>query len=95
MEAASGFDAFQLISSTPVRAIVSDVRMANGSGIELLEAVKKHYPSVPMILVSGYHDFTEKDAKRMGAAGMLAKPFDTPELLSLLRSSLDAMPKPA
>lgn len=88
-DANSGFDAFRMLSSEPIRAVVSDVRMANGNGLELLDAMRKHYPSIPVIFISGYDDLSQEDARRRGAYGFITKPFDTPALVSLVKSSID------
>lgn len=87
-QASSGFDAFQILSSEPVKAVVSDIRMANGNGLELLGAMRKHYPSIPVIFITGYDDVSVEDAKRLGATGLVNKPFDTTHLISLLKESL-------
>jgi CheY-like chemotaxis protein/DNA-binding XRE family transcriptional regulator len=87
-QASSGFDAFQILSSQPVKVVVSDIRMANGNGIELLGAMRKHFPSIPLIFMSGYDDVTLEDARRLGATGLLSKPFDTGNFISVIKTSL-------
>jgi CheY-like chemotaxis protein/DNA-binding XRE family transcriptional regulator len=89
-QASSGFDAFQILSQEPVRAVVSDIRMANGNGIELLGAMRKHFPTIPLIFITGYDDVTQEDAKRLGATGLISKPFDSGNFISLVKTSIEA-----
>ena len=69
--------------------MADDIRMANGNGLELLGAMRKHFPSIPLIFITGYDDVTMEDARRLGATGVVNKPFDTTQLLSLLKTSID------
>jgi CheY-like chemotaxis protein/DNA-binding XRE family transcriptional regulator len=85
-QAHCGFDAFWVVASESIDAVVTDVRMANGNGLELLEALQKHYPRVPVVFITGYDDVSPEDARRRGAVGLIPKPFDTQRLVSLLNA---------
>jgi FixJ family two-component response regulator len=57
-------------------AAVLDVRMPGVSGLEVLAALQKRGPSVPVILTSAFADETlSEDAARLGAVVLLSKPF--------------------
>lgn len=86
----SGFDAFRLVSREPVRAVVSDIRMPNGNGLELLGAMKKHSPDIPVIIMTGYDDLTIEDARRLGASGLVIKPFESERLVGVVRDLVEA-----
>lgn len=65
--------------------IISDIKMPEMNGIELLREVNKIKPHLPVIVVSGY--VTKDaclDAMACGVSGVLEKPFDTAQLLSML-----------
>lgn len=87
--ASCGFDAFWIVSNEAVRAVVSDIRMANGNGIELCDAMRRHFPDVPLLFMTGFDDVTAEEAKRRGAKGILSKPFEMSELLSLMKSTVE------
>ena len=55
LEADGGNRAFQIVQSLSgqIDLIISDIRMPDGDGLTFAEAVKKAFPSVPIILVSG------------------------------------------
>ncbi len=69
LQASCGFEAIRIVASEPVDAVVSDIRMANGNGLELLDAMRKHYPKVPVFFLTGYDDLTPEDAIARGATG--------------------------
>jgi len=56
LEAEDGAHALQIVQELAggVDLIVSDIQMPNGAGLSFAQAVKKSFPSVPVILVSGY-----------------------------------------
>jgi len=61
--------------------LIVDVVMPGISGIEVLEAVKKVQPSLPVIVLSAIGQIkTVVDAMKMGAADFLVKPFEEAEL---------------
>src|SRR6185437_4166005 len=87
LEAPSGHAAFDLIQAKPIGLIVSDVRMPDGDGIELLDRVKENNKALPFIFVSGFADLTLEDAYDKGAAGMIAKPFERATLFATVEKS--------
>jgi EAL domain-containing protein (putative c-di-GMP-specific phosphodiesterase class I) len=79
--ARSGADAKRTLSSQKFDAIVSDISMPGMSGIELLEAIRRHDLDVPVILVTGEPELaTAVRAVEHGALRYLEKPV-SPELL--------------
>jgi CheY-like chemotaxis protein len=88
LTATSGFDALQVIATNKVTVVISDVRMANGNGLELLAAVRKHYPKLPVFLITGYDDLSSEDALRQGAKELFNKPFDIRRLISTVKTTI-------
>ena len=66
--------------------LITDVRLPDISGIELLEKVKAQLPSLQVIVMTGYGSIKDAvEAMRKGAATYLAKPFEPEELFLHLR----------
>jgi CheY-like chemotaxis protein len=61
--------------------VVADVRMPKLSGLGVLEQLKRAQVRVPFIIITGFApQSVTVVAKRMGAVGVLAKPFDIDDL---------------
>ena len=72
------------------QVLVSDIRMPGGSGLELLAQVKQHLPGLPVIVMTAYSDLDSAvSAFQGGAFEYLAKPFDVPKAVELIRRAVD------
>ena len=90
IEASSGKRALELLEDNRADMIISDIQMPEGSGRELLEAVKAKYPDLPFFLISGYMgDCTNEDLIQSGADGLIAKPFKYAEIIAAVREGLE------
>lgn len=70
--------------------IISDVRMPNCDGFEFLDRVmKSEYRDVPFVIMTGYSERTEEEAKAHGAVFYLPKPFDIKTLRSMIKQFID------
>jgi len=88
LEAESGDAAFQLICKNDFDVVVSDVRMPNGNGVELLTRISQMTKRKPMVfLVSGYSEISLEEARKLGARDLLNKPVDYDKLCQAIISS--------
>ena len=70
-------------------AYLLDMKLPDGSGIDLLKAVKQNGTSAPAIMISGHGTIADAvEATRAGAFDFLEKPLDTDRLLITLRNAL-------
>ena len=66
--------------------LLSDIRMPDVSGIELLREFKKLAPEVPVVMMTAHADLENAVSTfQEGAAEYIAKPFDTEELIALIK----------
>lgn len=80
--ASAGAEAFDIVSRMKVDAVVSDIRMAGGSGIEFLDKSKAFDTIRPVvILISGFSDISPEDAYERGAEALFIKPFSLETLV--------------
>ena len=72
------------------RVLISDIRMPDMSGIELLAYVKELYAHIPVIIMTAYSDLDSTvSAFQEGAFEYIAKPFDLNAMLELVRRGID------
>lgn len=82
--AASGKEAFEILSSQTFSAVVSDILMPDGSGTWLAIEVRKTGNQVPIILISASGDITRSEALKTGANEFIKKPLDIFKLEEIL-----------
>ena len=69
--------------------VITDVRMPDITGIELLQRVKQINPDLPVIVITGHGDVSlAVEAMKIGAVDFLEKPFDDDLLLAAVHSAL-------
>jgi two-component system, NtrC family, nitrogen regulation response regulator NtrX len=89
-EAEDGVIGFEKIKNNDYDLVLCDIKMPKMDGVELLEAVKKIKPEIPMVMISGHGDMeTAIQTMRLGAFDYISKPPDLNRLLNTVRNALD------
>ena len=79
--AADGEQAKDQLESEPVDVLVTDLRLPDISGMDLLALVQKDYPDIPVVLITGHGTIdTAVQAMKMGAQDYLTKPIDANQI---------------
>jgi PAS domain S-box-containing protein len=90
LSASSGEEALEVLAREPVDVLFSDVVMPGLSGLELARLARRDYPSLPVLLASGYSE------EIVGSAGadfeIVRKPYDVTLLESALGAALERVP---
>ncbi len=94
IEAADGMEGIRQYRDNPADLIITDLIMPNKDGIGMIIELKKEFPQVKIIAMSGggvnrpegYLD----GAKKLGAARTLTKPIDRDEMLNAVKETLKA-----
>ncbi len=89
--ARDGDAALELLTKNSFDIAVLDIWMPKKSGLDVLKAIRKHYPKLPVILISGGGPgATLEQATAIGDAygadRVLYKPFEDEELLSAIET---------
>lgn len=89
-EAEDGLIGIDLIKKEDYDLVLCDIKMPKMDGVEVLEAVKKIKPEVPIVMISGHGDLdTAVNTMRLGAFDYISKPPDLNRLLNTVRIALD------
>lgn len=86
--AACGEDAIAILKERDVSVILSDVRMPRGDGWFLLDWVRTNRPTIPVVMLTGFAELEEHDARARGAFKMLPKPISIQKIVDLLKEIL-------
>lgn len=69
--------------------LITDIRLPDISGLEILEITGKKYPFLPVIMITGFASIeSTKTALRMGAMDYIPKPFTTDTVLSAVNNAI-------
>ena len=77
------------LSNNEVDLVLSDFRLGDSSGVELLEWMKTHGYSMPFLIMTGYGDIPGAvEAVKKGADNYLPKPVQTEKVIGIIRELL-------
>jgi DNA-binding NtrC family response regulator len=91
--ATSAEDAFAAMLDVRARVVFLDLQLPGISGLEALAHFREHYPTVPVIVVTGNieHDMAHQ-ARDRGAFEVIGKPFSLTALKDLLERAMKLAP---
>jgi DNA-binding NtrC family response regulator len=91
--AGSGLEALRRLKERHYKLVITDMRMPEVSGLDLLRKVKNLSPQTSVILLTAYGTIQNAvDAMRDGAYDYLLKPFSSESLQSVVRRALNTFP---
>src|SRR5438552_5827816 len=91
IRAESGRNAETLLRTSAVDVTVTDLRMPDVGGIEILRVAKEVDPNMVVILITGFPAVDSAvEAMKFGAAEYLVKPFSPQQLVEAVRAGLEA-----
>ena len=87
----NGLDGLKMIESDKdgLDIIITDLVLPNISGVAVISIVKKKYPNLPVIAITGWGEHPEALAKEAKADLVMEKPFKLPELEQAARQLLE------
>ncbi|MDN3688204.1 sigma-54-dependent transcriptional regulator [Cyclobacterium jeungdonense] len=90
-------EGLQSLEKTKPNLVITDYRLPDGTGMEVLDQVTQHFPTTPVILITNYSDIrTAVKSMKMGAFEYITKPINPDELLLTVKQALKKDPrKPA
>ena len=78
-----------LKNAADIGLVLIDIKMPKVNGLEILGEIKKKYPDLKVVVVTGYKSVeTANEAVKLGASGYIVKPFKSEEILATARSIL-------
>jgi two-component system nitrogen regulation response regulator NtrX len=90
LSAASVGEGLRLFVERRPAAVVLDLRLPDGTGIDVLRELQREAPGTPVVVISGYGSITEAvEAMRVGAADFVEKPVSRERLFQILDRILD------
>ena len=90
VSAGSRGDGLVILERDPVALVITDLRLPDGDGLELVRAARRLPTPTPSIVVTGFaSEASRMAALAAGASAYLAKPFVAASFISLVEKTLD------
>ena len=87
--AANVTEALEILEQEPIDIVITDLRMPERSGVDLLREVKEIDPDIQVIIFTGYGQLeTAMKAVTYGAFAYMEKPFDNDAMLDVVQSAI-------
>jgi two-component system, NtrC family, response regulator PilR len=88
--ATNGREALALLQQDAIDVVISDVRMPDMDGIEMLSSVRETQPDLGVVLMTAFASVeTAREAFKLGADDFIQKPFDVEELKLIVKKTLE------
>jgi len=89
-KASSGKEGLSIIANKAVDLVLTDFKMADIDGIEVLESIKKLNPEIGVIIITAFGTIEKSvEAMRKGAEDYLIKPINLDELELIIKKALE------
>lgn len=89
-EALNGDIALNKLQRNTYKLIISDLMLPRISGMDLIKAIKKNHPCVPLVVITGYATLEKAlQSFKMGSFDFIPKPFDTETFLAVISRGLN------
>ena len=83
-------DARERIAATEPDLVITDLKLPDGTGLDLIDRVHAERPELPLIMITSYSSLESAiGALRAGAVDYLVKPFDNEEFLHAIERALN------
>lgn len=87
--AANGREALQILQSIKVAVVITDLKMPDIDGMELLTRIAERYPEIPVIMITAHGTIaTAVEALKKGAFDYITKPFDLDDLKNIVSKAI-------
>lgn len=88
-EAENGIQVFEILKNHGVDIVITDIRMPDIDGLDLIKQIKPLYPKIQFIIISGYAEFSyAEQAIKLGVKSYLLKPISSEALKKTMEEVL-------
>jgi len=88
--AANGLEALKMLHDEPADVVISDVKMPDMGGIEMLRAIRETMPDLGIVFMTAFASVeAAREAFKLGADDFIQKPFDVEELKLIVKKTIE------
>ena len=86
LEAENGYQALNIAQEESLDLVITDIRMSDMDGFELLNKIRSQFPDLPVLAVSGY--LNAEELTECNFDGFVDKPISLGQLQTLVKKTL-------
>ena len=87
---ANGFDALKILEEHRIDVVILDVKMPGLDGVEVLRKIKRKYPLIEVIMLTGHASVESAvEGLKLGAFDYLTKPSSIEEIIAKVQNAFD------
>ena len=87
--ASNGREALQILQSNKTAVVITDLKMPDMDGMQLLSMISERYPEIPVIMITAHGTIaTAVEALKKGAFDYITKPFDLDDLKNIISKAI-------
>ena len=87
--ASNGREALQILKSSRIAVVITDLKMPDIDGMELLSCISEQHPEIPVIMITAHGTIaTAVEALKKGAFDYITKPFDLDDLKNIVSKAI-------
>jgi len=91
-QATSALEALEIMERQQIDILVTDIRMPEQTGLQLIEQAQERWPNIRAILLTGYSDFEyAKKALRLKAVDYLLKPVNDEQFITCITGQVELL----
>ncbi|WP_166238976.1 response regulator transcription factor [Paenibacillus turpanensis] len=91
-KAIDGRQALEMIEAEPPNIVITDIKMPEMNGIQLIEQVKERFPEIVFIILSGHEEFSSaQSAMKLGVRHYLLKPCNEKKIMQVLAEVVEEL----
>ncbi len=88
-EAVDGLSAWQDIQKEAPHVVITDLKMPEMDGMELLQKIRKEFPQIPVVMITAHGTIdTAVEAMKRGAFDYITKPFDAADFAKIMQHAV-------
>ena len=93
-EASSGEEALKVIEEVKPDIVITDIKMPNMDGIELIDRIKRTIPQCKIVILTAYREFEyAQRAIKIGAFDFLLKPTKVEDIINVIKKAINEIKK--
>ncbi len=90
LKATDGEEALEILNTTHVDVVFSDVHMPKMGGMEVLKNVKEKFSGIPIVMMDSFPEVSAQKMEHLGAFAFIHKPFYMREIRGVLKEVIDS-----